>query len=359
MESLGFFREYLAKLSDAEVSLLRRAMEERECEKEFGCSTLDDLASLEGRKPQCPFCKDGRIVMDGRSKSGSRRYLCKTCGTRFSLTAKTVLSGSKATLWQWRAMVRLMSYNVPLDLIADIARVSHNTALLMRRKLFASISRWQSKAKLSGTVFIDEIYVPDSIRPKSHFGPNRRGLSKDKCCIFVAIDANMSMVASFVGHGSPTSKEISEALGGHLEKGGAKLIVHDGLRSHAKAVADSKSAEEIHKSTSKDPNDLKAMLLINSFCSWLQRFLGKFVGMDTEYLQDYLNWFVYLFRCKRQMDRWPEDIRVIRHMLLDDAVLKRKEIWARRAKSRKEIEARRRDNGKAGANGTHDGKRRK
>ena len=81
-----------------------------------------------------------------------------------------------------------MSYNVPLDLIAEQIQVHHNTALLMRRKLFQTVNNYQSNIKLNGTVFIDEIYTFDSERPKNHFGKNKRGISKNKCCIFLAID---------------------------------------------------------------------------------------------------------------------------------------------------------------------------
>ena len=79
------------------------------------------------------------------------------------------------------------------------------------------------------------------------------------------------------------------------------------------------------------------MLLINSFCAWVQRYLSRFTGMDTEYLQDYLNWFVYLFRCKQQDETWPRDERILRHILLADVELKRSDLESKREKSRKII----------------------
>jgi hypothetical protein len=42
------------------------------------------------------------------------------------------------------------------------------------------------------------------------------------------------------------------------------------------------------------------MLMINSFSSWAKRYLDRFTGMRTKYLQDYLNWFAYVFRVKEQ-----------------------------------------------------------
>ena len=38
------------------------------------------------------------------------------------------------------------------------------------------------------------------------------------------------------------------------------------------------------------------MVLINNMCSWLKRYIYRFIGMRMDNLQSYLNWFVYLFR---------------------------------------------------------------
>lgn len=218
-------------------------------------------------------------------------------------------------------MIRLMSYNVPLDLVAEQIGVHHNTALLMRRKLFETVNGWQQKVKLNGTVFIDEIYTFDSEIPKDHYGKNRKGLNKNKRCIFLAIDHYKNMVVFLVGSGMPTSRRISDALLPHLAKGVITKIVHDGLQAHHKAIKSAAVKDEIHKSIVKDEETLRAMVLVNSFCSWVKRYLSRFTGMDTSYLQDYLNWFVYLFRCKKQSEAWPRDERIIRHLLLSDAVI--------------------------------------
>ena len=97
-------------------------------------------------------------------------------------------------------------------------------ALLARRKVFDTIARWQSRVRLRGTVFIDGVYVFDSSRPRNHFGPNRRGLNKDKCCAFLAVDQHKSMVAFLVGHGYPTSREIKSALLPHIAGGASARI---------------------------------------------------------------------------------------------------------------------------------------
>lgn len=311
-------------------------IEKRRCSDTLGASDFDALAERFGKKPKCPFCGSRDVCCDGLDKNGRKRFRCG-CGHRFGLLSGTVLSSAKTSLPQWLSMVKLMSFNVPLDLIAEQIGVHHNTALLMRRKLFETVGEWQGKVRLRGTIYIDEIYTFDSMMPNDHFGPNTRGISKGKCCVFLAVDQYKNMVAFFVGKGMPTSKEIEKALLPHIGGGAASRIIHDGLHSHSKAVAASGASDEIHKSTDKSEGSLKAMLLINSFCAWMRRYLSRFTGMDTEYLQDYLNWFVYLFRCKLQSERWPRDERIIRHILLADVTLRRIDVKDKRAESRRRI----------------------
>jgi hypothetical protein len=65
------------------------------------------------------------------------------------------------------------------------------------------------------------------------------------------------------------------------------------------------------------------MALINNMCAWLKRYLFRFIGMDLGYLQDYLNWFVYLYRVKQAADKWPKVQRILRHLILTETTHKR------------------------------------
>ena len=332
--------DYVFNLDDVEFNNLSLEVENRKCDKKFGYYDFEKLANHYGRVPICPRCDNDKPYKDGKDKNGYQRFRCK-CGNRYNLLTNSILASSKTSLPQWFSMIKLMSYNVPLDLIAEQIGVHHNTALLMRRKLFETINSWQSQIQLQGVVFIDEIYTFDSERPKNHFGKNIRGLNKNKCCIFLAIDQYKHMIMFLVGRGMPTSKRVKDALLPHLTSGAALRIVHDGLQAHTKAIVKAGVEDEIHKAIVKDKETLQAMLLINSFCSWVHRYLSRFTGMDTDYLQDYLNWFVYLFRCKQQNEIWPRDERILRHILLANTTLKRKDVPAKREEGRKVIKHKR------------------
>lgn len=188
-------------LNAEEFEALCDAVEARKARETFGFDSLEDMAESVGRIPICPECGCGDPAPAGSTEAGARRYGCRSCGTRFGLLSGSVLSGAKLPFWKLCRIIEIMPYNVPLDVVAMYAGCHRNTALPARRKMFEAVAGWQAKVRLSGTVFIDEIYVFDSIRPKNHFGPNRRGLNKDKCCVSLAVDSRKNMVAFFVGHG--------------------------------------------------------------------------------------------------------------------------------------------------------------
>ena len=66
------------------------------------------------------------------------------------------------------------------------------------------------------------------------------------------------------------------------------------------------------------------MNLINSLSSWIKRYLYRFTGMKMKNIQSYLNWFVYLFKVKKDDEKYPMVERIIRHLLLDEGQFKRK-----------------------------------
>lgn len=119
------------------------------------------------------------------------------------------------------------------------------------------------------------------------------------------------------GHGKPSSKRIKDALLSHIAPG--SVIVHDMERSHPALVKAAKCTDEAYEADVVDPAYLEAMELVNSLCSWLRRYLFRFPGMKKANLHSYLNWFVYLFRVRRDEGKWPKTARVLRHLLISDS----------------------------------------
>lgn len=310
------FIEFASSLDANEFEALGKAVEERKCRESIGFATYEEATDLHRPHPPCPSC-GGPAIKDGKTPAGRKRYRCQGCGKRFSALSGTVLEYGKKDLPVWVDFITLMCYNAPLDLASEMCGIAHTTAFEWRHRVFATVDGYQDRLRLRGRIWIDEMYVPDNSLLRGPDWKPKRGLSKDKICIAIAIDANKNTVAVLCGHGKPSAKRIKDALLDHIEEG--SVIVHDKEKAHRSLVKAAKCTDEAFKADAKDPVYLEHMELINSLSSWIRRFLWHFTGMKSKNLQSYLNWFVYLFRVKRDDERWPKVERVVRHLLMSDA----------------------------------------
>lgn len=204
------------------------------------------------------------------------------------------------------SFIRLALFAVPLDACAEACRISHQTAWEWRHRLFAAVEGHRDRIVLRGRVWVDEIYVDDVGLSKGG-RPRKRGLSKDKLCIAVGIDARKEPVAVVCGHGKPSTARIRAAL------------AHDRERAHGALVRENSLEDESYKADVRDPAYLEAMELVNDLCSWLKRYLWRFTGMDPANMQSYLDLYVYFFRVKRDDEKWPKIARVVRHLVMTEA----------------------------------------
>lgn len=307
----------VAALTDDQFTMLKTAVAERECRNLIGVGTLSEAADVYRPDPHCPKCGCIPCPKDGKTAAGLRRHKCPNCGNRFVCTAGSVLEHCKKPFPTWVHFVRLMTYGVSLEGCADLCEITHQTAFEWRHRVFATVDNYQDRIMLRGRVWIDEMYIDDSELEKGPHEARKRGLSKQKICIAVGIDASKNPVAVVCGHGKPSAKRLKEALGSRIAKG--SVIVHDKERSHGPFIKDLGCADEAYKADIGDPVYLECMSLVNSLCSWLRRYLTRYVGMKPSNLQSYLNWFVYLFRVNQAKEKWPKNVRVVRHLLMSDA----------------------------------------
>lgn len=309
-------------LADDEFALLREAVGTRACRDAHGWGAFAEAADSFRPRPPCPLCGDGgRPVRDGRAPNGSQRWLCRACGRRYGSLTNTIFERTKADFPTWVAFVSAMCWNCQLDAAAELCGISHRTAFEWRHRVFAAVRTRQDSIVLSGRVWIDETYVTDaSLMGDPDWRP-RSGLSRNKLCIAVAIDARKDMVAVVCGHGKPGSGRIKDALLSHIAPG--STMVHDMEKPHGALVRALGGTDEAYRADTRDPAHLEGMRLVNSLCPWIKRYLWRFPGMRPENLQDYLDWYVYLFRVKRDDETWPKLERVVRHLVMTDATYRR------------------------------------
>ena len=126
-------------LSAGELDLLSAAVAERMLREETGFGTLAEAADLYRPEPPCPACGEASPWRDGSEPSGVRRWRCPRCGARFTSLTGTVLENCKRPLAAWVDFIRLALFAVPLDVCAEMCRISHQTAWEWRHRLFVCL----------------------------------------------------------------------------------------------------------------------------------------------------------------------------------------------------------------------------
>ena len=295
------FTDLVFSLSDKDFELLQYAVATRKNREKYGISNFEELAVKCNRVPTCPICGSDNAVFFGYSPEGLPRYRCSECGKHYTLLSNTIFHSTNKSFDTWALYLTLMTFNVPLEMAEEVCGMSHPTAMLWRQKVFATVDGYQEHLYLRDRVWIDETYVFDSTLLHDDNFKQKRGLSRNLICIVVAIDIHKNTYAVICGHGKPSATRIYKALKDHIVKG--STIVHDGEKAHNMLIEKLELVGEAYIADTKDKNYLENMALINNMCSWLKRYIYRFIGMRMDNLQSYLNWFVYLFRVKGAVDR--------------------------------------------------------
>ena len=92
---------------------------------------------LDEIKPeQCPICGDqnAKFIRKGIQR-GKQRFLCKSCGRKFTYDTKQLTSNSQQPKESWIVVLEDTLSLTPIDDTAEKIGVCHSTAFRMRHKL--------------------------------------------------------------------------------------------------------------------------------------------------------------------------------------------------------------------------------
>lgn len=317
------YLDFVLGLDDSHFELLCDSINQRLDKESYGVASFEEAALFYGREPICPKCHSDRYHEDGYTSSLIKRYRCEECDCSYTLLSESIFNSSKISFHKLMNYIQLMSFNVPLNLTCEVLDIASNTAELWRKKIFSTVDDYQDHLKLYNRVWIDETYIEDySVLESDNREKHPRGLSKTKICIVVAIDSYKNMVAIICGHGKPSSRRIYNSLKEHIVPG--VTVIHDGDNSHNYLIQKLNLKSEVYIAKNKDSEYLRNMAMINNMCGWLKRYIWRFIGMEVKNLQSYLNWFVYLQRCKRDNEKWLKSNQILRHLALQRVKFQRK-----------------------------------
>lgn len=243
----------------------------------------------------CPHCAHRDVVRWGHA-SQLPRYRCKACSRTFNALTKTPLANLRLKE-KWAEQTCAMIDGVTAAKAAERCGVHYTTAFRWRHRFLASLADDKPRA-MTGIVEGDEMFILESFKGKRSDMPRKprkrggksakRGLSAEQIPVIVARDRDGSTTDAVLPRLNRVS--IAAALGGVITPAnqfccdGGKAIVafarKAGIPTHilpAPGKPDPR-APDFHINN------------VNAYHGRLKEWLGRFHGVATKNLPNYLGW---------------------------------------------------------------------
>ncbi|MCL6597688.1 MAG: IS1595 family transposase [Alicyclobacillus macrosporangiidus] len=253
----------------------------------------------------CIHCGSKLVKRNGKYRS-RQRYLCKDCGKSFNDMTATPLAGTRFPD-KWLKFIECMLDGLTLPKIAKLLDIHVSTAFYWRHKVLYAL-RSLGHDPLNGIVESDETFFLESHKgrkpvtfrkPRKRGGvAKRRGISKEQVCVVVAIDRDGGIVSQSAGRGRITATEIDAVLGPCLAPG--SVFCTDSARNYI-TFARMKGLHHEVINVRKGVYVRKGIYHVqhvNSYHKRLKKWMERFQGVATKYLDNYLFWFRFLERYK-------------------------------------------------------------
>lgn len=239
----------------------------------------------------CPWCGSGGFKRDGHDRNGVQRYRCRSCGRSFTPATGTVFDSRRLPVSEWAMFLpKLLGSESEAACARDHLR-SSTTPPYWVAKLFLVLAGCQDAATLSGRVWIDETYWPvdPPERASRPDGTALRGLSRNKVCIAVGVDAHGSTLYLSEGRGKTSRARTESAFGGHIAR--RSELVHDREPSHNALVELLDLESEAHdaRACSRLPDRDNPLDMVNQECNLVKKFLRAHSGFRVADIQGWLD----------------------------------------------------------------------
>jgi transposase-like protein len=268
----------------------------------------------------CPLCEEGSGHRTGM------RWWCPKCRHWSSVTTRTSLQQTHLTLQTWLLAVWLMSSDkrgVSATFLSSSLGIDYRSAWHVLHKVRLTFSQ-EDREPLKGLVEIDEMYLGGQ-----DLGNNRRGRSlATKACVVIACECKRGKVIGRIRMGrleDSTHTSLEPWIQRHVEKGSA--IHTDGHRGYINL----KSLGYKHKATSMTQSPYPAHVVfprVHTIASLSKRWIlgTHHGGIHPQYLDPYLDEFVFRFNRRHSWSRGLVFYRVLQGLLERDAYVTRPQV---------------------------------
>lgn len=302
------------------------------------CSTKNSNSKIISKfKNEELFCsKCGcKLHKNGKTKNGIQKYICSGCKTTLSETSNTIICHSKLSFEIWKNVIDNLLNGFSIRRIAEENNISNYTSFRLRHKVLYALKKFVENIKLSRNIQSDEKYFPINLKgmkkenmpryskKRTSKGNSIRGISHHKICVVSSIDENDNLLLKIAGLGRCTTDMLRNTLGQKLDN--AESINADS----ASAYQD--FCEENQLILNAIPSGFHSdgifnISEINGVHSQLETWLSKFRGISTRHLQEYLDWFVYIFTMKKRFVLSKIKTESYSKLLIDNNYINTKDI---------------------------------
>jgi len=255
----------------------------------------------------CLHCGSHSVKRNGKYR-GRQRYLCHDCHKSFNDTTGTPMAGThKPNLWL--QYFEMMIEGLTLPKIAERLNIHVSTAFYWRHKILNAL-RSLGNGQLSGIIESDETHFLESEKGRKGGIPHRdarkrgrkvedenkekrkRGISKEQVSVVVAYDRNGNIICQMGGRGRIKAEDIDKVIGGHIEA--SSLLCTDSATNFKKFAKMKGLPHEILPRGTHVSKSIYHIQHVNSFHSRLKRWMDRFQGVATKYIDNYMFWFRFL-----------------------------------------------------------------
>lgn len=249
-------------------------------------------------KMRCRHCNSSNVILFGKAR-GKQRHMCKECGRTFTILTNTPLSGTHYPE-KWREYIECMLKGMSLHESESKVKVSYVTLFYWRHKILSILKNIKPK-EMNGIVELDDIYLNYSEKGQKKGGSHKRNFEKkerihrksdsflnfegDKVCVLAAADRFSNVFSKIACIGRLGSEEIDETVG--------KLISEKNqvYFKHRAAYYSFSNKRHIKRYT----QSLDRIKPANSYLIKCMKWMHRFKGVATTYLNNYLGWYKFLF----------------------------------------------------------------
>ena len=234
---------------------------------------------------KCPYCKSENIIKYGMYKN-IQRYKCKNsmCEKTFNNEIYNQFRYSKKFKENYQEYFNLLNKGLTIRECAKQLNITIVTAFFWRHRFLFDLKNKHYIEKITSYVELTKMIVRESFKGSRNTPNNKR----DKIIVINAINDSIDIIPIIAARKFLGFYEIRDNIIPRLNKKSYVVGLTDGrLKTFAKAF------NEINKVQFKE--NYKSNIDINYSIN-TQKWLSKFRGISSKYLDHYLYWFLFEYK---------------------------------------------------------------